>query len=617
MENQKSQESARQPLLLRRNYSYPTYQLHATAGGKSETAFKIIILETMSWLRKRFRDFDLPEELIAPEPEDYESFDLSSLKSFSLNMGYKLEIVWLADENLWCLQLTEPDFGVFDSNNLQKRAPVPGRLFESNVSCRMKAGETELACKTLVHEPEGTNESCEVFRLSLIKHLVRNPLVGLRHLWKLKEEPHTLSDSAKIKRFKENLAGDLLTMPAVVLCGKTPAGPKKDEAKPLPLPEPGGSPLPFRQVTDYHRILNVEKALSQAEDNDIYPCDGKKLAHETMGYAHIFALPPADREAFAKAMALDLPENGIIVFEPKNLGEKRSVYDFDQGNRKELCDSLTAYLQAYPAGKNIKFGDCLFVNDAAVLSIEKVRALKLSKDKIIKRYGDHIKLIEKNYRDDLDNERILRQAEIKKSRSLEEDLEKLKGEIASLKAQLKAADKKFAASKANKLKEIEFYKSLQYRPQRPDELADWVKGRFDGRLFLHADAVGMLKKVAAQDVDMNLLCDALEYLANEYLDCLKRAINEEERDLLCSQKYNRPFSVVPNSAASLRQFPAEYSIKYKIGFKGKPIDTVMDRHLKVGVDSAKLLRIYFLYDKDKQLIVIGSLPGHLSTANQF
>jgi len=617
LEKQNGQESSRQPLLLRRNYSYPTYQLYATAGGKKEAAFKIIILETLSWLRKRFRDFELPEELTAPEPKDYESFELSSLKSFSLNMGYQLEIVWLPEENLWCLQLTEPDFGVFDLDNTLKRPPVPGRLFETNVSCRMAANGTRLACKTIVHNPEGTTESCEVFRLSFIKHLVRNSLVDLRHHWKLKEVPHTLSGSDKIKRFKDDITGDFWALPVAVVCGKNPAAKKGEETNPLPPPNPGNLPNPFERPAGYPRFFNPENVLNKEEDEDPYPCDCEKLAHKTMGYAHVFILPPGDRKAFEKTMAFELPENGIVVFEPKNLGGKTTVYDFDQGNPKEPLESLTSYLQNYPAGKNIKFGDCLFVNEAAALSIQKMLEQELSKDKIIKQYKSLVKMTEMNLRDDLENEKNLRYLEIKRSRDLEEDIKKLKEEIASLRVQLEAAGQKYAAAQAQKQKEMEFYKSLQFRPQKPSEIIGWVESRFEGRLLLHERAIDSLNKVFPQDVDMNLLCDALEYLANEYLDFLKRAIDKEERDLLCSQKYDRPFCVVGNSNASIQKFPTEYKIKYKPGFKGKPVETVMDWHLRVGVDSAKLLRIYFLYDNEKQLIVIGYLPGHLSTASQF
>jgi len=63
-------------------------------------------------------------------------------------------------------------------------------------------------------------------------------------------------------------------------------------------------------------------------------------------------------------------------------------------------------------------------------------------------------------------------------------------------------------------------------------------------------------------------------------------------------------------------YPTEYRIKYYPGPKGKPVESLLNLHLKVGVDPRTLIRIYFLYDKEKQLIVVGSLPKHLKTVEQ-
>ena len=83
----------------------------------------------------------------------------------------------------------------------------------------------------------------------------------------------------------------------------------------------------------------------------------------------------------------------------------------------------------------------------------------------------------------------------------------------------------------------------------------------------------------------------------------------------CMQKYGRPFDVVPVSEATRQMYAAEYKIKYYIGYKGKPIESLLDYHLRVGKDNAGLLRIYFLYDKEKKLIVVGALPRHLRTVS--
>jgi len=105
----------------------------------------------------------------------------------------------------------------------------------------------------------------------------------------------------------------------------------------------------------------------------------------------------------------------------------------------------------------------------------------------------------------------------------------------------------------------------------------------------------------------------LEFLAIEYRNELIGEITEEERNLLCSKRYGRPFTVTPIKGMSPQAYPAEYKIKYYENEKGKKYESVLDLHLKVGNDSENLLRIYFLYDKEKKLIVVGSLPKHLST----
>ena len=39
-----------------------------------------------------------------------------------------------------------------------------------------------------------------------------------------------------------------------------------------------------------------------------------------------------------------------------------------------------------------------------------------------------------------------------------------------------------------------------------------------------------------------------------------------------------------------------------------------DEHLKVGKTAGNLIRIYFLYDDERKVIVVGSLPHHLKVA---
>ena len=65
--------------------------------------------------------------------------------------------------------------------------------------------------------------------------------------------------------------------------------------------------------------------------------------------------------------------------------------------------------------------------------------------------------------------------------------------------------------------------------------------------------------------------------------------------------------------SSVQAAMKEYKIKYYPDRNGKPSDSLLDLHLRVGNTSEDLLRIYFLFDSEKKLVVVGSLPRHLPT----
>ena len=79
----------------------------------------------------------------------------------------------------------------------------------------------------------------------------------------------------------------------------------------------------------------------------------------------------------------------------------------------------------------------------------------------------------------------------------------------------------------------------------------------------------------------------------------------------CSEKYGRPFEVTPVGSTTIEFTPSQYKIKYFLNARGKPAESPLNFHLRVGNDPENLLRIYFLHDDEKKLIVVGSLPGHL------
>ena len=133
--------------------------------------------------------------------------------------------------------------------------------------------------------------------------------------------------------------------------------------------------------------------------------------------------------------------------------------------------------------------------------------------------------------------------------------------------------------------------------------------------MLHSKAIRLLKAESNSDVDLYTLCCALEYLANEYRDFKMNQYNEIELNRRCQRKYGRPFEITRIADATTSKYPVDYKIKYGKSVKGKSQESVLNLHLKIGTDAERLIRIYFLWDAEENLIVVGSLPAHLPTIN--
>ncbi len=130
--------------------------------------------------------------------------------------------------------------------------------------------------------------------------------------------------------------------------------------------------------------------------------------------------------------------------------------------------------------------------------------------------------------------------------------------------------------------------------------------------MLFLDRATDLISACGRNIDLNLLCDALEYLACEYRDFLCGDLCEDDSIAACSRNYSRRFEVAPSGDGAIQSYPAQYKAKYGVSeHTGKPVERLFDRHLRVGGDPKDLIRIYFFYDTLKRLIVVGSLPDHL------
>jgi len=605
-------EQGYKPLMLLNNVRYANYQLYAIAGQgkKPETVLVIAILETMKWLRQRFRALSIPAQLDCPDPEQYAEVDYSAFRSFQIDVGYKVQVVWLPDEQIWTMQIIEPDLGTQPGVIDQNRPPVPGRLFETNIAYRIFGGRVECGFQTMVSEPVGTTAACEVFRLAFIKHLARKPEVGLRQEWPIIDTHHNLDNAAKIQRLQRWLKDQDRMMPIVIIAECEQDRSSIDQI----LAHSGLEPLQFPSRS----ILHEEKLPNKLPaGNQKLPFEIDKLTRYRMGYAQFFVLPLSQREAFQKNTGHHVAAGEVLVLEPKRFGGEAMKIPALQIKNDPQTEyrRLEEYVQNYSKKKPMTFGNVIFLNEAVEIERDYRLRNAQSKEEVAAIYEQRIldaeikhKVIfekQENKCSEKDNEILQLKAKI----------EELREEKVNLQRELKSRVEEHLSELVIKNCENRRLKSLLERPTQQKEIVSWVDRCFEHKLNLHPRARKMLQDLPPNKVDLRLLCDALEYLAIEYRDQKIERFDDDELKKRCNQKYKYYFEVTPVTGTSVTKYFNDYHIQYSRGGKGKPVDCVLDRHLRHGVDSENLLRIYFLYDKEEKLIVVGSLPEHLKTVS--
>lgn len=602
-----------EPLLLLRNTSYPIYQLYAVAGnGKiaPNDVLTIAVLETMHWLRQRFRAFEIPLEINWPDASKYAEVDCNTFQSFQIDVGYKVEVVWLPEEKIWAFQLTEPDLGANPGMVDQSRLPVPGRIIETNIAYKICGEHVECGFRTMVSEPIGVTSECEVFRLAFIKLLARNSLVGLRQKYSLLDTAHLLDSNAEIKSLQSWIKDNNRMMPAVVF----------SECETTQISE---DLLP--SISDFVITSPAHKSFTQSIISPVgpqkkslaLPFDISNLTRYRMGYAQFFILQAAKIEAFQKATGQVFKAGDIILFEPAKFGGEvmHYPYVFVKENPEAAYEKLEKYIQNYPKKKEMKFGQVVFLPDAKVKEREKIINSKYSKEEIILNANEKEKSNKKKYNEDINKLKVICNDKDEQISHKNKQIEKLEDEKTTLQERIKMSEKdcceKLDAMKAK----IDRKQALLERPNHPNKVADWVKSSFEGKLILHQRAKEMMQNIAPSSVDLGLLCDSLEFLAIDYREKRLGLINEEQMMLRCVEKYKHRMEVVPNSICTIDAYPRDYKINYCLRNDGKLEKVPLNLHLRFGRDSDYCVRIYFLFDKEKGLIVVGSLPNHLHTVS--
>ena len=615
---------------LRKSVRYPTYQLSAYSEGSPETVENRLvlgILHILEWSRTKFQEFEIPQALMAPSPEEYLQTKLSDMESAYINEGYTLETVCLPEHRLWAFRLVEPDLSVKWINGEAVSCAVPGRIFETNVAFSVVGSQVRCGVKLMMSEPEGVDIPGRVFRPAFVRHLAEDPKFGLFCGYPIRNQLYDLQSRERIKALKDYLESG--TLPVTIFCEAAPSSQPKElhlkrivdvppslgaDSWRIPLAQHnlsfplGMSPLGMPQPN-----MPLQTSLKKTEEPRLPPYT-EKYVRTRMGYVHSFCLPYAKREYFHQIFHVSPGDSGILFMEPKQFGGGITVFPRDNNEDGETFGPLMELSRDYLNGKPVSFGQVRFLNDVKMLQAEDRRKAARTSEEMASVYEERLALMEDAHADDL----MMKNNE----------LDRMSRTIAKLTYQLESADEqKMAEEEAFQKKlvqakkreelltdQIQFLESLRTRPKVPKDIPAWVSERFAGRLVLHYRAEKMLQSLSSNETDTQLLCDALEYLAMEYRDQKAGLLSRDEADMACARKYNRPFVVAPSGDASIQMFPEDYMVPYASEKKNQPQKRALNWHLKIGNTTENLLRIYYFFDDTKKVVVVGSLPSHLRTA---
>ncbi len=600
------------------NTSYPTYQLYAQMANKKTAprdGLRLAALITLHWLAQRLGQA-APEELAdLPPSEDYRTAADSALQSFHVSHGFLIDVVSLPDLGIWTLHINEPDLGSDPGNPDQARPAVPGRVIETNVAFRINGQALDCGFQTVVSDPEETAQKAEVYRLAIVKQLVRHPDFGLKQIVELAPRAARLANQTQLKSFAELCQNPDNQLPNVVFV--EPDRPQMNSTVKLPdlsgLSTGNGAPVyPYLLAAKYQETRSAPAEPAPAEP--LY--DVASFARHTMGYARTYILAAELAQRAAKLLCVACSPGDVLVLEPSLLGGKRMNYPpkDSRQRREEFLDHLQKEIMVYPRDKAISFGNLSFLSDAREALMRNTRETVERSEQLSAQWRQEIAHLESRWKDALaqkDREYEALQAKLERQKAYIAQLGREKDDLA-----LDHEEREAQLQKAleEEQKTVAYLRRKLSQPKALRDIPAWVKQTFSERLVLLPVAAEMLEDKALY-ADVGLVCDALDFLATDYWANRYERISIEEMRTRCSQKYGRPFEITPSAEATIDRYPKEYKVKYAFPGDARQRETPLDTHLRVGNDTELLVRIYFFHDDKRKLVVVGSLPRHLSTVN--
>lgn len=638
---------------LKQIKSYPTYQLHAFSKISKlavNDIFKICILETMKWLRSRLSEFsDIPEQLKLPEPENYRQLSFEKLQSFSLNIGSNINVVFIESKGIWSFELTETDMGE-NIGTEKERLPVNGRTFDTDVSFMINDDCVEIGIRTICSEPCDTTAPCSVFRPAIVKMLSCNRIIGLRYEYEIDGSVVHIGSRSEANKLIELIQDPHFNIP-VVIVAEAPYEHNNGKTE-WNLPE-------LKQMLDEHlaqlylgtdcrssrsmRItyennvlddikidishLGFESKIHKTKDKKaaeisestpkistadeprvrLRMFDYEKLAEKVLGYAFVYFVDEKNFDYFLSQMNMEIECGDVIIIDHSVVIEKYP-YNIISADFNDFYLRIKEKVQQLPMRNTVDFGDVVFINDARLIDINEKKKQNITVEEKCELLAAENKGLKIKIRDMEQNSAANVEA-TDEIRRLKKAVREAENNCSAFEQKYYTLDekcKRFSDAFYRSSLIIKFYREKAVAaaefPTDIAEVYEWVERTLGEFIELSPKAQSELRKYS-RSLDVAMLCDGLYYLSG-YAKFKNGKIDKATFALYGEYA---AWEVQGCGKETLKCFKDDYTMS----IDGRKM--LMDQHIKYGIKSQTLIRIYFCWDEDTKKIAVGHLPGHLPT----
>lgn len=542
-----------------------TYRFRAMAGHLLDDpgqAYERTIEKVLEWLSKK-------EPHLLPIPD----WHMPGFRKEE--QGQVLEVVSLPNRSIWAARLTHPDVGLGEQYK-----PVAGRSWTTDVSVVSVGGQVHLGIEVFASTLNPEAPQPAFIRPGAVKSLCES--VGLAQVRPLDGKAWTIRSAEDLDAL-EILLTDRDRDLAVIVAS---------QPDPRHWTGPGEAP------------------------ETLPDCDA--LARKTLGYAHVVRLPfnlsfewtkrvGKAWSVFDGAVRTYMPgldfERDSLSAHPLAFKDRILAFSSEQAQGPEAFrDFLVKKMWVTMPRVPFPWQPIVFVPEARVIEAEEQARVTLGGEACV----DCQDLYEKQAGALREKIRAAEE-ETNKWAQMADEYQKeldyhrqqthvLQGAVETLRAQLE--------EKTGKPLD-----DVIPIPGTYEGMFDWVDRHLAGRLVFLPRAARAVKDAVYQDVP--LVYKGLLLLANEYRNMRLGYEGEKERfEARCGELALR-FSGSMTEVA-VGEYADEYYAEYPVG---SGLKRMMDFHLRRGNsrDDRLCLGIYFFWDEQARLVVVGSLPAHLRT----